>query len=83
MIRSVLQESNSTGSVMKRLVSGKRTLMVQVRDKAWIISNGNEKSKLIPKTFVRSSEQDVENEQILKGERRVKSDHRDGMGVKQ
>lgn len=36
MIRCVSYESNSTGSVDERLESGKRTLMVQVRDQAWI-----------------------------------------------
>lgn len=38
MIRFVLQESNSAGSVDERLESAKRALMVQVRDKAWIIA---------------------------------------------
>lgn len=49
--------------------------MVQVRDKGLDYSSGNERNGQIPKTFLRSSGQDLVNEQTLRGDKRVKSDH--------
>lgn len=59
----------------KRLESGRTAIVVQVRDKGLDCNSGNERNGQIPKTFLRSSGQDLVNEQTLKGEETVKSDH--------
>lgn len=75
MIRFVLQESNFVGSADERLEFGRIVLMVQVRDKGLDYSSGNERNGQILKIFLRLSGQDLVNEQILRGDKRVKSDY--------
>lgn len=59
----------------ERLESGRATIMVQIGDTGLDCSSANKRNGQIPKTFLRSSRQDLVNEQTLKGEERVESDH--------
>lgn len=72
-MKCVLQESHSVSDEDERLESGRKTIMIQVRDNGPDYSSRNERNGQIPKTFLRSGgRRDLVNEPTLKGKKSKK-----------